>query len=130
MKKVSLLFMSIAAIVLTVASFFVFSGGYRKYDQNNAIEREIEKKKQEADRMTNDNKLLSEQVAYLKTPEFREQQAKEKLNLKKPGESVAIIKPVPGHEGEETPFEQNKPDAPVENVPNWKKWWEYLFLSR
>lgn len=130
MKKTSLIIITFSAASLIACSVFVFAGGYKKYQKNNSIEEEIERKKQEADRMSGEARLLSEQIEYLKTSEFREQQTKEKLNLKKPGESVVIIKPVPGTEKNISFPRDENVVIHTESDPNWKKWWKFLFFQR
>jgi cell division protein FtsB len=90
------------------------------------IEKEIDTLKQEADKIKNDNKLLSEKITYFETPDFQEKIAKEKLNLQKSDEGVAIIKQsaTVGSETKEVNLEVEK-DLAV--VPNYRKWWNYFF---
>jgi cell division protein FtsB len=92
------------------------------------IEKEIETLKQEAAKIKNDNQFLSEKISYFETPNFQEKIAKEKLNLQKEDEGVAIIKQSPlavSKEQQKVDPKENISETPV--VPNYKKWWNYFF---
>jgi len=61
---------------------------------------------------------LEKNADYYKSDEYKEEQARIKLNYKKPGEEVILI-----YESSE---EGDKPEKVID-LPNWKKWLEYLF---
>ncbi|OGB60571.1 hypothetical protein A2Y26_04525 [candidate division CPR2 bacterium GWD2_39_7] len=61
---------------------------------------------------------MKEDIEYFKTDEYREREAREKLNKQKPGETVIVITP----DGKEAP----KANIKKEEDPNYVKWWEYL----
>lgn len=58
--------------------------------------------------------FLKQQLYYVNTNEFIENEAREKLGMAKEGEFIILEPPSP------------PPVQPVviENTPNWKKWWE------
>lgn len=89
------------------------------------IEKEIEAMMQEANRIKNENKMLQDKIEYFQTPEFQEKMAKEKLNMQKTDENVAIIKPSPSF-AEEEDLPQEPQQAEME-LPNYIKWWNYFF---
>lgn len=71
------------------------------------------------------NQELSEQLAQVRSQEFVEEQARNKLNLARPNETVVVVpKDLVGQiatysgqiKGE------NKP-----GIPNWKQWWNLFF---
>ena len=90
------------------------------------IEKEIETLRQEAERIKNDNQVLSERIAYFETADFQEKIAKEKLNMQKEGEGVAIIKSS-GQVEAEVSQEALVQAEPLTQVPNYRKWWNYFF---
>ncbi len=126
--------MKIRPLILT---FFILAGiaivaviscfSFKEKKRNNQIDQEIEKLRQEAGKIQANNRELQEKIAYFKTQDFQEKVAKEKLNLQKPDEQVVIVKPSPSYEtGEQKPSDNQEPEA-VQNIPNYKKWWNYFF---
>lgn len=65
-----------------------------------------------------ENQRLKAELSYVQTPEFIEKEARDKLFMTKPNESVVLGS---GDQGKDLP--NNK----VENKPNWKKWLELFF---
>jgi len=66
-------------------------------------------------------KELSEKYQYYQTPEFIEEEARNKLNMAKPGETIVILPPNLGEV-------LSRPKTQVEPpIPNWKKWWNLFF---
>jgi len=66
-------------------------------------------------------KELSAKYQYYQTPEFIEEEARNKLNMAKPGETIVILPPN---------LEEllNRPKTKTEPlIPNWKKWWNLFF---
>jgi len=76
---------------------------------------------EKAQKLAAEQKQLLEKKAYFQSPEFVEEEARNKLNMAKPGETVVILPPnlaqVLGRE--------EKPAAP--EIPNWRKWWNLFF---
>lgn len=64
------------------------------------------------------NKFLKERLFYVKTDQFVEEQAKEKLGMLRSGEFF-VIAPT------STPMGREK--IVIDDKPNWKKWWELFF---
>jgi cell division protein FtsB len=93
---------------------------YREYQ----IRKEIDSLKSDIEALEKNNYKLSQLVEYYETDEYREAEARKKLNLKKEGENVVIIKPSP-LSIERDDFEE-KADQD-NNLPNYKKWWNYFF---
>jgi len=73
------------------------------------LNKELENKKRESE-------FLKQKLAYVKTDEFVEKQAREKLNLVKKGEYVVIAPETEKSKGEIK-----------EGIPNWEKWWKMFF---
>lgn len=122
-----ILFLGISAALL-VASALIFMTGYGKYAKNKEIEREIEDLKRQAEQISGEKDSLAERIAYLQTQEFKEREAKEKLNLKKPDEAVVIIKP--SVQGDETSRDADVSPAKEPEKPelsNRMKWWNHFF---
>lgn len=87
----------------------------------------------EAQKISRENNTLSERISYLSSSDFREQEAKEKLGLKKTEEILAVIKPAPEYKQEEYIQNETNKDISGNNtksdIPNYQKWWEIFFLN-
>ena len=73
--------------------------------------------KNAADKVTEEEEKkirLERELARVKSPDYIEEQAREKLNLSREGE-ITVIAPTISIAEEPTP-------TPVENLSNWQKW--------
>lgn len=90
---------------------------------------EVLRLREEAERIKSETERLDDRIAYMRTPEYAEREIKEKLNLKKPEENVAIVRPgvrPKEEESEEVASIPSRVSATVaESVP--KKWWNFFF---
>ncbi len=68
-----------------------------------------------------EKKDLLEKRQYYQTPEFIEEEARNKLNMARPGETIVILPP----NLEEILGKQKQNSFPP--LPNWKKWWKLFF---
>jgi cell division protein FtsB len=121
----SILFTIIGLVAAGWISYYAFKENRR----SRQIENEIETLRQEAEKLRQNNQDISEKIGYFDTPEFQEKTAKEKLNLQKENENVAIIKPSPAlrdtSSGTGSDVSQKEISAP--EAPNYQKWWNYFF---
>lgn len=67
---------------------------------------------------TKEDKFLTEKLQYVKSNEFVEKEAREKLGLVKEGEHIVIAPPPP---------QNTLKDGQKDAKENWKKWWELFF---
>lgn len=94
------------------------------YRQKN-INKEVQELQEEIEKVEKDNKELKQLVQYFNTEEFKEKEAKEKLNLVKEGEKVVVVKKA----STENAVAEKQPDKPEVslNRPNYYWWWHYFF---
>ncbi len=104
----------IAILVLLLIIKNNISGIVKTITDENTAEN-LEKKLSEEQKT---NKFLKERLFYVKTNQFVEQEAREKLGLSKPGEFI-VIAPT------STPLDREKIE--IDTKPNWRKWWELFF---
>lgn len=64
------------------------------------------------------NQYLKERLYYVKTDNFVEEEAQNKLGLLRPGEYFVIAP---------TPAPNQSEAIVIDDRPNWKKWWELFF---
>lgn len=103
------------AIILSVYLIFSLTKSileFKKSDQtvvDYEKELEIEVKK---------NQELKKRLADVKKPEFIEREAREKLGMGRPGESILIMPPITI-----TPVKKQE----ARELENWEKWWRLFF---
>lgn len=82
--------------------------------------KQAEAKLKELDKESQQLKELRE---YYQSDEFIEEEARNKLNMARPGETVVILPPnigeLVGQAGEEV--------SRGDQLPNWKRWWRLFF---
>lgn len=110
-----LLIIGIYLIVSLSRSIYLF---WSKRDVLRQAEEKVQKEMKK-------NKELAQQLYQVRSSEFIEQQARDKLNLAKPQETVVVVPPklvseLATYSG--TISAQNK-----EEEPNWKKWWKLFW---
>jgi cell division protein FtsL len=128
-SRITLFFLLLAFIWLVVNVVNIY---YRKYK----INKEIEDLKAQISSAEKSNQQISEMIDYLGSRDYLEKEAREKLNMKKPGEEVVIIEPpkqATTSSSEVTP-ENNKTEkkdnlapAPAGSESNLAKWWKFFF---
>lgn len=113
------------ALAVTAWASFVSWG---QLERHKRITEEVNQLEAEAARIQAENQTLEERMSYFSTREFREQEAREKLGLKKADETVVAIKEdiqrdsVPNNVNSQSTIETE--EAPI---PNYQKWWRIFF---
>lgn len=118
----------IVGIVLLISWVIYVSS--KQLARNERIEHEVTLLQNEAEKIRRENETLSEKINYFSTPDFQEQEAKEKLGMKKEHEEVIVIKERPV---ENDTVSDKKEQVQVtttgsdRNIPNYQKWWMLFF---
>ena len=113
-------------LILVLVSWVAYVS-WKQLSRNQRIENEVDTLRQEADRIRRENETLAEKVQYFSGDAFREQEAKEKLGLKKAGEEVVVIKTLKAEEQKETTAVPLTAVYVGEQYPNYRKWWQLFF---
>jgi cell division protein FtsB len=109
---------------ITVAALFILlvffaQLKYRQYLSQRQIETQKQTLLAQADSQQKKNNDLNQSLQYLNSSSFKEQVARQQLNLKKDGETVYTFG---------SPVGQSLPSASSEGpASNAKKWWDYFF---
>ena len=119
----SILFAIAGIIIAGYISYFALKENKR----TRQIESEINNLRTEAEKLRQNNQEMGDKISYFETPEFQERIAKEKLNLQKENESVAIIKPSPVLRNKQSEEETTPAKESATQKPSWEKWWDYFF---
>ncbi|MDO8566183.1 MAG: septum formation initiator family protein [Candidatus Moranbacteria bacterium] len=124
--------MVVVAVLILIGWVLYVSS--KQVERNRRIQEEIGTLETEAAKISRENETLSERISYFASDDFREQEAKKKLGLKKTEETVVEVKPAPGYEnggeasrGESQVSSKNSED---ESAANYKKWWKVFFGVR
>lgn len=73
-----------------------------------------------------ENEELKQQLAQIQTPEYIEQQAREKLGLAREGEIVIILPPSPYSQSEKNQLPPKENLKEKEEKPIWQQWLNLL----
>lgn len=116
----------IAVCCVLVVVFVLGSALSRELYREYQIKNEISKLQQEIESMEKDNYELSQLLEYYQTDEYKEAEARQRLNLKGEGEKVVMI------ENKESSAEgiPDEAQSQKDKSPNYVKWWNYFFASR
>lgn len=115
-----------ALVVGGVVLLFIGVSFARETVRRAQVQQEIRKLEGEVQRLEDQRTSLTKLIDYFQSPLFQEQEARQKLGLAKPGESVFIV---PLSEGPaEVPGAANENDErAAEGASNPVRWWRYFF---
>ncbi len=113
------IFLICGITVIVVTLVFLVKERRRAY----VIQNEIHKLEQEKKRYEHDNSTLQDEVTYLQSEYSYEKEAK-KLNYKKQGEHVVIVRRSPKENEDEDEIVQKQNDVRLEH---YKIWLSYFF---
>lgn len=115
-----------------VLGYFAFNLGQEMYKRHD-ISLDIKRLENEIGKLEKDKSDLNSLLSYVQTDAFVEQEAREKLNLAKAGESLVLV-PESDSAGESkasgeppVPEAYSQSQTPVVKKSNLAKWWQYFF---
>lgn len=126
-KETFLQSLKIRALFLSLVFLISFAGYHflKTKLKQNEVSQEVQELQVQIDEFEKKNKSLEQLSQYLQTDEFKEREAKEKLNLVKKGEKVVIVKRAE-IEKVSNGEEDSRPNVKI-NRPNYYYWWYYFF---
>lgn len=77
----------------------------------------VQIEEQEKKKVEQENLNLKQKLNFMQDPEYIEQEARDKLNMRKPGEAIVVLP--------EITSVPNPTITPV--IPNWQKWRDLYF---
>lgn len=122
-----------AVILIFLVLFFIVYKLSFQIQKQDKIDEEIADLQGEIDRLSQENEDLSELIGYLKTDDFKEREAKDKLNLIKEGEKMVLVKETKSEDSSEPKVEKveledlESEEKIVVKRPNYYWWWHYFF---
>lgn len=119
--------MKIVVLFGIIALVFISAAIYGEIAKKRQIQSQISQLQREAEKISRDNALTQNKIAYLESKDYQEREAKDKLNLQSPDENVVLVKPTIVKENKtEEKVSPATPPQP-EKISNPEKWWEYFF---
>ncbi|MFH0852920.1 MAG: septum formation initiator family protein [bacterium] len=115
----------IALIIFGFVSFAIVEEVIRRH----AITDEVDDLKGEIELLEGRNDELSSLISYLKSTDYQEQEARIKLGLKKPGETVLNIPESVTDNANSSKGAENNSTAVLIEQPNPQKWWNFIFSN-
>lgn len=91
------------------------------------IQRQITSLQQDIDQLDQHNQALNDMMAYFNSSSFQDKQARQKLNLKLPGETVVMMTDPTTGEVNSTSVGDLTTTAAAPKEPNYRKWQNYFF---
>ena len=83
--------------------------------QNSRIVTTLKAKEQEGKQK---KQFLKQQLYFVNTQQFVENEAREKLGMVKPGEHIVLAPPQ---------IDKKSVEIQIDNSPNWEQWWRLFF---
>lgn len=110
-------FLYCASVVLLLLLFYLGREFYQKYQ----IQKQIRFLEDQVSLLDSQNKDVEELLKFLKSPEYKERQARSLLSMQKPGEVAVVLPQNPDLE---------IPDQVLVEQSNFRKWWNYFFVKK
>lgn len=123
------------ALQLLIIAAFLFAvySNINKVIDNNHMSEAVDQEKQLVANLQTQNTRLNELLTYYQSPSYQDVEARERLSLKMPDETVLVIKNFPQSDqnGDLTDqLYQESPPSTSQTQSNISRWWNYFFASR
>lgn len=126
LKKI--IFSNIILIICVFLIIFLSSNLIRDYLNKKQLNKEVTKLQEGIKNLIEKNNQLTNLIDYFKSSDYLEEEARMKLNKKKPGEEIIIIPDAFNQRVTSTLITLTK-DQNKNNLNNFKKWWQYFFAT-
>jgi len=119
-----ILFVSIVLLIVVIGLVLYKMSHQTK--RQSGINEEISNLQSQINLLEGENQDLNELISYLKTDDFKEKEAKDKLNLIKEGEQMVLVKEnLASFEEKRVP--QDRATTLIVRRESYYYWWHYFF---
>ncbi len=123
MKESSVsVFSRIALFLVVLLSVWLVILSRKERERSNGIETDIDRLKQEASSLKEENEALKEKIDYFSSDSFQEREAKEKLGYRKTDERVVVLRGEESEEGKRGEDAGAKSRGVRVRRSNWEQW--------
>jgi len=113
------------AVILLVVIFFVGFSLIKLWPDRLAVNKEVENLDKKIEEIEKSNLELAESLEYFKSDSYREREARLRLNYKNPDEKAAFVY------REKENFKISEDILEIESdMPNFLKWWRWLWIRK
>jgi cell division protein FtsB len=127
LTKIKKFFLGNGALILAGILAVAFAtNSVQAIARNWHLQREISRLGSEVALLRVENERLAYDIAYFKTDEYLQQAVRQKLNLRAPGEQVAVVAHDSEESGTATNTNSQAASPSPEAVSNWQAWWDFL----
>jgi len=109
-------------LVASIIAIMVVFGYGRAYYQDYLVTQEIQHLQDQAKKLEAKKMELLEVLKYVKSDSFAEEKARTELNMVKPGEQVLVVPKTEVLDDRQ----ENNTMVGLNNISNYKKWWQYF----
>jgi cell division protein FtsB len=117
------------AVIVALVAFALYSN-VRLIIRNNKLQERLHDARQSLEEKELRNKKLELLIAYYQSPSYQDAEARRRLGLKLPDETVLQVSGVEyskdGTTLDDTIYENTEP-TPAVPPSNFSRWWEYFF---
>lgn len=124
--KRAISFSIVVFVAGVIVAAFVSYSAVKESKRNKDIDVLISSLEEEKARISLENNSLKDKIAYLETNDFQEKIAREKLNMQRTDEKVAVVKTSPQVETQNVESSQEQV-VQEDNRKNYAKWYEHFF---
>ena len=119
-------FLLIVFLAFVLVAYALFRETYKKYQ----IQKEVEELEEQAEELSQGNQKLRGLINYFGTKNFSEKEARGKLNVKKEGETLVILRSQEAREEDQEKQQKEAEEERLLEIPNPLKWWNYFFEDK
>jgi cell division protein FtsB len=114
--------------VVGIIGYFAVAFTNKAMD-NYQVKKRAESLRQEVAALQQENKQLSDSLQYYASDQFIEKEAREKLNMARPGEhTLVVVGPTPTPQAGASTTVASAVEAPPRY--NWQRWWHLFARDR
>lgn len=108
---------SFFSIILIIILALISTSFLKTFFHKREIKKEVVALEEEIKKLEGEKSNLLEVLEYLKSDFYKEKEAREKFGMQKPGEKAIVI----------LPSQEVSQEVEEKEIPNYKKWWYYIF---
>ena len=117
--------------LIIILAAILGSSFFKNYSENRSIDSDLESLKKEIESLEKSNQDLGQLIEYFNSSFFVEKEAREKMGLKKDGETVLVLEDAVKYEEDDSLNIDKSKNEHIASNENFlpKLWWNYFFAK-